>query len=217
MEHLLAQFLKQNNYCPLPDIGTLQRIPAAARYDVVDHMMYPPSVTIRLISQQEQTDSLVSYLSYYTGLSFQDAYAALVTLCNNIRLQCDGQPYTFTSLGDFFSDAQGRMQFTPTSLPLDFQQPVNVHRVIRSDSTHTITVGDAQVNSEVMTEVLTESTGIEAVKTKKSRWWIWVVIFIAASVGIILFYMTQSDNDTAFGNIRSFTPATPATQYQKTP
>ena len=58
------------------------------------------------------------------------------------------------SLGSFFVDDNGKINFKPEELPAAFSQPVFAERVIHPDAEHQILVGDKETTNTVMTELL---------------------------------------------------------------
>ncbi|MEI9959160.1 MAG: hypothetical protein WDM90_23255 [Ferruginibacter sp.] len=98
------------------------------------------------------------------------------------------------SLGSFFVDDSGKINFKQEELPAVFMQPVFAERVIHPDAEHNILVGDKETTNTVMTELLAPKS------ETKDRWWVWAVVLSVIGLTALVVYFTSFNGTSSFGN-----------------
>ncbi len=192
MQNKIASFLFQHKTCPLPGLGTLSVTHTGAEVDFGNKQIHAPKAAIRFDEAETDATALISYLSATTGADAQEAEQALEHFCDGLKT---GEEKTWDSIGSFYVDASGKINFTPEEIPAAFIQPVIAERVIHPDAAHQMLVGDKETTTTVMTELLNEKP--EA----KDLWWIWAIVLGVISLAVLLIYFTQFKGDTGtFGN-----------------
>jgi hypothetical protein len=83
-------------------------------------------------------------------------------------------------------DAAGEIQFKSELIQPGFVRPVEAIRVIRQDARHAILVGDQELTTDHMSELLSEEVQVE-----RASWWLYALIVFAVAIVIIFIYVYQ--------------------------
>ena len=195
MQKQIASYLFQHKTCPLPGLGTLSILSSGAESDFTSKVFTAPKSSVHFEQTETDANGLLNYLSATTGADKYEATEALSHFCDNLKQQIIQQPdVSLNSIGSFFVDASGTINFKEAALPAAFIQPVFAERVIHPDAEHPILVGDKETTNTAMTEFLGPGTTI------KDRWWIWAVLLGLIGIAAIVIYFTACNGTTAFGN-----------------
>ena len=195
MQKQIASFLFQNKTCPLPGLGTLSVVCDSARADFTTKIITAPQTVIQFESKETAVASLLDYLATTTGADKYEVTEALDHFCDNIKNKITDQSgVQLESIGTFFVDDLGKINFTPEELPTVFAQPVFAERVIHPDAEHHILVGDKETTNTLMTDFFNETTVV------KDRWWIWAIVLGVIGLLALLIYFTEFKGNAAFGN-----------------
>jgi nucleoid DNA-binding protein len=195
MQNQLASYLFQHKTCPLPGLGTLFMLHSAAVSDFTDKSISAPKSFIEFSETEADATGLLNYLAITTGGSKYEVTEALDHFCDNLRNKMTAQPdVQLESIGSFFVDASGKINFKSEELPEVFTQPVFAERVIHPDAEHHILVGDKETTNMVMTELLSPKPEI------KDRWWVWAIVLGIIGLAALLVYFTELRGAIPFGN-----------------
>ena len=195
MQKQIASFLFQHKTCPLPGVGTLAIHNLGAEADFTNKTIAAPKPYIQFMAIETDTAGLLDYLAVSTQGSKAEVAESLDHFCDKLKKQITGQANAkLDSIGNFFIDGTGKINFTPEELPLTFLQPVFAERVIHPDAEHNILVGDKETTNTVMTEFLAPRS------VSKDRWWIWAIVLAAICLLALLIYFTQFNGTSSFGN-----------------
>jgi hypothetical protein len=174
-------FLKKT--CVLPGIGSLRLTHQSAQSDFPEHRIWAPRPEIVFTPQSPY--SKVPSSSEFTGLSDQ--------IRRHVR---EAGELTIEGLGIFYAAGEEEIQFAPLQLDESFFPPVTAERVIRPDAAHEIVVGDRQLNTRTMAQML----GLSVPDTESRRWVWWAVGLFLIGVGAIVAYFISGGTHT-LGNI----------------
>ncbi len=195
MQSQIASYLFQHKTCPLPGLGTLSVLHSAAEADFTDKSIAAPKSFIEFSDTETDATGLLNYLSVTSGGNTYEVSEALDHFCDNLRNKMTAQPDAqLESIGSFFVDASGKINFKPEELPAAFRQPVFAERVIHPDAEHQILVGDKETTNTVMTEFLAPKS------ETKDRWWIWAIMLGLIGIAAVVIYFTAFNGTDAFGN-----------------
>lgn len=195
MQNQIASYLFQNKTCPLPGLGTLSVLTSGAEADFTNKLFAAPKPFIHFVDIETDATGLLNYLAATSGGSTYEVSEALDHFCDNLRNKMTKQPdVQLESVGSFFVDASGKINFKPEELPAAFTQPVFAERVIHPDAEHQILVGDKETTNTVMTELLASKV------ENKDRWWIWAITLGLIGIAAIVFYFTAFNGTAPFGN-----------------
>jgi hypothetical protein len=199
MQNQIASYLFQHKTCPLPGLGTLSVLHSGAEADFTNKSIAAPKSFIEFSDTETDATGLLNYLSATSGGSTYEVSEALDHFCDNLRnkmtVQSDVQ---LGSIGSFFVDASGKINFKPEELSAAFVQPVYAERVIHPDAEHQILVGDKETTNTVMTELLAPKA------ENKDRWWIWAIVLALVGIAALVFYFTAFNGTAPFGNVINY-------------
>jgi hypothetical protein len=195
MQRQIASYLFQNKTCPLPGLGTLSIISSGTESDFTNKTFSAPKTAVHFEQAETDSNGLLNYLSATTGADKYEATEALSHFCDSLKQQMtDQSTVQLNSIGIFFVDTSGKINFKPAELPTAFVQPVFAERVIHPDAEHQILVGDKETTNTVMTEFLAPKSAI------KNRWWIWAIVLGVIGLLALLIYFTEFNGTSPFGN-----------------
>ena len=196
MQNQIASYLFQHKTCPLPGLGTLSVLHSGAEADFTNKSIAAPKSFIEFSDAETDATGLLNYLSSTSGGNKYEVSEALDHFCDNLRNKITQQPdVQLESVGSFFVDASGKINFKQQELPAAFKQTIFAERVIHPDAEHQILVGDKETTNTVMTELLAPKS-----ETKDS-WWIWAIVLGAIGLIAILIYFTELKGTLPFGNV----------------
>ena len=180
----------------MPGLGTLFIISSGAGSDFTNKIFTAPKSVIYFEQAETNADGLLNYLSATTGADKYEATEALSHFCDNLKQQMANQPdVQLNSIGSFFVDASGTINFKEDELPAAFMQPLFAERVIHPDAEHQILVGDKETTNTVMTEFLAPKSAT------KDYWWIWAIVLAAIGLLALLIYFTEFNGAYPFSNV----------------
>ena len=195
MQKQIASYLFQHKTCPLPGLGTLSVLNSGAEADFTNKLITAPKSFIQFSNAETDTAGLLNYLVLTTGADKYEVTEALDHFCDNLKNKiADQSDMQIESIGTFFVDGSGNINFTPQELPTAFVQPVFAERVIHPDAEHQILVGDKETTNTVMTGYFNETPVV------KDRWWIWAIVLSVTGLIALIIYFTELNGVSPFGN-----------------
>ena len=183
MENLLANFLFQYKYCPLPGIGTLVLSETEASYEYSEKSVSSPQAIIRLKNSELDPHPFEQYVSQVKSITEDEATRVINQFSEKLQNLDAYAELKVPCVGKFFVDADGQINFKQIPFPQYLRQPVHAEKVIRPDATHSILVGDKESNSAIMTEYYST----EPLK-KKRTWQLAALLLFLLGLGTIAFY-----------------------------
>jgi len=186
----LNSYLIQHKSICIPGLGTiyLEKIPAIN--DFSNRQLLPPSYKFRFDKYFDAPDKeFFSFLASnqemaeYEAIKLYNEFA--YDLRDRIRKE---EKFEWPQVGTLMRDASGEIQFKSELIQPGFVRPVEAIRVIRQDARHAILVGDQELTTDHMSELLNE----EEVQVERASWWLYALIIFAAAVVIVFFYFYQN-------------------------
>ena len=185
---ILNSYLIQHKSICIPGLGTiyLERIPAIN--DFSNRQMLPPSYKYRFDKYFDAPDKeFFSFLASSQNLAEYEAIKMYNEFAYDLRDRIRKEErFDWPKVGTLVRDATGEIQFKSELVQPGFVQPVSAIRVIRQDARHAILVGDQELTTDHMTELLSEEVYVE-----KESWWIYALIIFAVALVIGFFYLYQ--------------------------
>jgi hypothetical protein len=195
MQKQIASFLFQNKTCPLPGLGTLSVHNEAAETDFTNKLIKAPKPFIRFVNAETDSAGLLDYLVTTTGGNKYEVTEALDHFCDNLKMEItDRSTVKLDSIGNFFVDGSGKIDFKPQELPAAFTQTVFAERVIHPDAEHHILVGDKETTNTIMAGYLAPKSATT------DRWWVWAILLGALGLLALVIYFTELNGTGSFGN-----------------
>lgn len=209
MDELIENFLLQNSYCPLPQLGTLVLKQESAAVKVGENIMSAPVQKISLTPVQKPTEKFVEYIAQKNGTDSQDAAELLMNYCQQILNLGKEQEIVLNQSGIFFITPEGQPGFRQKPLPAEFTPQVKLRKVIHPNRVHKITIGDKERSTTFTSE--TSESGLEL---KSGKWWIWAAALALLGVAAVVYYQSFLSNDSGFGNAGHIQPSSDVQNYK---
>ena len=185
---ILNSYLIQHKSICIPGLGTiyLERIPAIN--DFSNRQLLPPSYKYRFDKYFDAPDKeFFSYLASSQNMAEYEAIKMYNEFAYDLRDRIRKEErFDWPQVGILMRDATGEIQFKSELIQPGFVQPVPANRVIRQDARHAILVGDQELTTDHMTELLSEEVHVE-----KESWWIYALIIFAVALVIVFFFLYQ--------------------------
>ena len=156
--------------------------------------MIPPVTDVVLVRRNVEEAPLVEFISSHGNISIEACRSKLREWCNELLNMEDGEKH-LRSLGSFYVDAAGRLQFRSQQLHSALMPEVPAARVIRREANHQILVGDKESTSFQMAEYFQDTA-----KVHRQRWWIAAVVISLVSCAAIVAYLVTTPATGFFGN-----------------
>jgi hypothetical protein len=174
MFNAVTESFFQKKTCVLPGIGSLRLTHQSSQSDFPEHRIWPPRPEIVFTPQSAL--SKVSTSAEFTGLSEQ--------IRRHVR---EAGELSIDGLGIFYAAGDEDIRFAPLQLEESFFPSVTAERIIRPDAEHDIVVGDRQLNTRTMAQML----GLSVPDTESRSWIWWAVGLFLLSLGAIIVYFVS--------------------------
>src|SRR6476469_5211820 len=192
----LNSYLIQHKSICIPGLGTiyLEKIPAIN--DFSNRQLLPPSYKYRFDKYFDAPDKeFFSFLASNQNIAEYEAIKQYNEFAYDLRDRIRKEErFDWPQVGILMRDATGEIQFKSEMIQPQFIRPVQAIRVIRQDARHAILVGDQELTTDHMSELLSEEVYVE-----KESWWIYALIILAVALVILFIYLYQHRWD--FGSI----------------
>jgi hypothetical protein len=185
---ILNSYLIQHKSICIPGLGTiyLEKIPAIN--DFSNRQLLPPSYKFRFDKYFDAPDKeFFSFLASNQEMAEYEAIKLYNEFAYDLR-DCirKEERFEWPQVGVLMKDAAGEIQFKSELIQPGFVRPVEAIRVIRQDARHAILVGDQELTTDHMSELLSEEVQVE-----RASWWLYALIVFAVAIVIIFIYVYQ--------------------------
>ena len=185
MMDVLKSYLVQHKSINIPGLGTiyLERVPA--RVDIVNKQLLPPQYIYKFDKYFDAPDAeFFSYLAAHKKIEDYEAIKWYNEFAYNLRAQIrTDERAEWEGVGIFKKDISGEIIFEDNSQQPAGLIPVAANRIIRSDASHHILVGDRETTTVQMSELLNDQVHVE-----KESWWLYALILAAIGLSIAFFH-----------------------------
>ncbi|HWI91734.1 MAG TPA: hypothetical protein VNT20_10690 [Flavisolibacter sp.] len=182
---LLTKYLLRYKRVCIPNVGTFEIVMQSPQLDVADKRISPPTYITRHRIDDGVPDHQFRFLTNGRG-ERESLIEELSSFGEKLKRKIQKSPFHWKGFGTLrFSSNE--LLFEPDEIQLAGLQPVPAQKVLRENVQHNMLVGDQEMTSQQVTDVLK--------KVESKRPWFMVVgwiIFILAMISIIiLLYMKQ--------------------------
>lgn len=196
MVKLVGTYLLQNGSVSIPGLGTIyiERIPAQS--DFVNRQLLPPAYHYRFDKYFDAPGKeFFTFISARKNTADYEAMKLYNEWALGLRNSMSaGKPAVLEGIGSLGRDDRGEILFEPTGELQTAFVPVPANRIIRSNISHNLLVGDRETNSVDMTDYY------RGVHRERESWWIYALIIAAVSLTAIFFHYYNSGPVSPFGN-----------------
>ena len=201
MIDLLNNYLAQFNKISIPGLGTiyLERIPAQS--DFINKQLLPPSYRYRFDKYFDAPDK--EFFAFFAASREIPDYEA-IRQYNEWAQQFRESITTrhaveWKEVGKLYRDLSGEVVFESYGSVESYYTAVPAVRVIRKNVEHTMIVGDREVSTKEMTELLGEAPVDTYVE--KESWLVYALIITAIACVVIFFHFYKNGiTPASFGN-----------------
>ena len=200
MQHLITAYLFKNKKCPLPSVGALHIVEGNATSIFGEVKIAAPMPAIQFSTTEIPAAHFIKYIALQKNISLDAAASKLNDFCKSLQFMEADKEIVLANAGNFFTAADGKLQFAPIEIPAGFLPPVKAQRIIHPNHSHAILVGDTQTTNTEMSGYFNE----EEILPKK-RWWPWALLLLVVAALLIIIYYNDKKHNAAYGNAQSYT------------
>jgi hypothetical protein len=167
----------------IPNVGTFEIVAQSPQLDVADKRLTSPVYFTRHIQDDSVPDHQFLFLSS-GGTNEKDLQHELYSFGERLKRQIQNSPFHWKGFGTLRYQSSAVL-FEPDEIRLDSLQSLPAEKIIRQNVQHNMLVGDQEMTSQQVTEVLGR---VEY----KRPWYIilgWTLLIISAVAIIIYLYM----------------------------
>jgi hypothetical protein len=191
----LTTYLLQHKQVVIPGIGSFELKHQPATLDFASRLILPPGEAVVYDQNDTVNDQQLAFLSEAMNMGVAEVNQQLQTLGRQLKQGLSQKAFEWGGIGRL---EQGTSGIVFHSLLQNKLAPVEAHKVMRENATHTITVGDKEMQSH-------EAAGLLQEETPRSYFMIIVWILIALALLFIgyLFY-TKGFSPLSSGSQQKF-------------
>jgi len=215
LSDLLYHYFIQSRSLSLPGIGTFDLFRIAAQTDFANRKILAPGYTISYDSLNDAPHKdLFDYISRKRSIPEWEAIKEVNDFAHDMKQQLrSGRDVNWEGIGLLRAGVGGDIFFEPQSLQYTFIGPVSAHRVVRQGVSHPMLVGDRELGSHEMQDML---SGEDYIAHEKEGWWVYAAILAAIAVLLIAARVFLGDHSLPSGRMDGIRPAT-ATETHVSP
>lgn len=192
---LLTKYLFQSRQVCIPGIGSFAVEARPAQLDTANKQILPPGYAVRYSEEETLSDDQLNELAHLMKVNENTAKERVAVLGRELRRQIRGSRFEWKGIG-FLEEVNGKVAFSPEA-SLTTLEPVPAERVIREGVTHTVLVGDQEVQSN-------GEPPLEAAPPKKrSVEMIIAWVLLALAVLFIIYYLYTQGILSPSGGLQS--------------
>lgn len=176
--------LRYKRVC-IPGIGTFEIVQQSPQLDVADKTILPPVFITRHFSTDDIPEHQFLFLSAL-GFGQENLMQELFSFGERLRKRIQNSPFYWKGFGTLQYNATG-FSFLPDEIRLDGLQSVTANKVLRENVQHNMLVGDQEMTSRQVTDVLSQ---VEY----KRPWFIivgWILLLLAIITVVIFLYLNN--------------------------
>jgi hypothetical protein len=171
MHQLIATYLFQHNYCPLPGLGHLYIQTLAAQTDFLNKQIISPQASIQFSKNEKEPNAFLDYVSKTLEESTETVKEKLQNFLvpNHVAIHGVGH----------IAKENGNIVFESIKTNDYFTTPVIAQRVVHENEAHAMMVGDTETTTTAMTAYYAED------ETPKDYWWVWALVLGLLAIAAI--------------------------------
>lgn len=180
LDSTLYKYLITTGSLPLPGLGTLRVNQESATYDIAEKQFMPPTYHFSLEPEEMQSPAQVfEWISSTLAVSHEEAIESFNRFANHFKLELgETRKSIWEGVGAFKRDLAGAISFQSELINPFGLGPLSAEKVIHSNASHTMLVGDQERTSEEMTAWL------EGEETKRD--WPMIIAWILLGISLLL-------------------------------
>ncbi len=210
MHDELYRFLILHKQLIIPGVGQfqLQRTPASG--DFSNKRIDPPVFTISFDpSVASPSKTIFTWLANQLHISDREAILQFNDFAFELKKQImNGDLVNWTGMGELSKGLSGDISFEPAKKAWTPWEPVHAEKIIREHEVHTVKVGEQELSSTEMTDILHQPVAT------KSYWWAYALVAgLAAIIYIALHFSEKGLDPASSANQHKLVPETSQAHY----
>jgi hypothetical protein len=179
---LLTKYLVQYGRLCIPHVGTFEIERQPPRLDIGDKMLAPPLYKMVFSEGDHLSEHQLDFIRSGTAITRNE----LASFGEKLKHKIRQEPVHLTGFG-VLRYSSNSLVFEPHAVQLPSLQPLPAQKVIRENVQHQMLVGDREMSSQQVTDVLNQGSG------KRSLLMIvgWAVFILAVLLIIFLLYLNS--------------------------
>ncbi|ANE49900.1 hypothetical protein [Flavisolibacter tropicus] len=196
----LTTYLLQHKQVAIPGIGSFELKHQPATLDFASRLILPPSKTVVFDQHDSVNDQQIAFMSEAMNMGSSEVSQQLQALGQQLKQAISQKAFEWNGIGRLEEGATG---IVFQSLLQNKLTSVEAHKVMRENVSHTVTVGDKEMQSNEAAELLHEET-----RSSYLMIIVWILIALALLFIGYLFYVKgfsplSSGSQQKFGYIGS--------------
>jgi hypothetical protein len=171
MIDLLNKYLILHKSINIPGIGTITVETQPAVTDFINRQIYPPKYVYRFDKYFDSPGKdFFNYLAAIQRIPDYDAIKQYSDFAQDMRSSIKtNEKVLWKDVGYFKHNISGEVEFEPLEEAVALYEPVVAERIMRTNVSHAMLVGDQEKTSHEMTELLSEEKTRQVVIERKSQ------------------------------------------------
>lgn len=188
---LLTKYLLRYKRVCIPHVGTFEIEQQPAQLNVADKEFQPPVFTTRFIQSDSVPDHQFHFFATVHG-GKEQVQKELVAFGETLLKKTRNSGFHWKGFGNLQYRSNGFV-FHPEEIRLSSLQAIPSQKVLRENVQHQVLVGDQQMTSQQVTDVLNR------VEYKRPAFMIvgWVIFIVALLAAIIILYLKNFEPGAA--------------------
>ncbi len=213
MFSLLTKYLLHFKKVAIPHIGGLQLIAEPAALNIADKVIHPPVYTVQFADEADADPHQIHYIAAASEKDERTVSNQLNNFGAALRRRIQQQPFTWNGIGQWQYE-NGVILFSSDTIALPSLQAIEAHRVLRDHTTHTVLIGDLEVQAHTSRDRAIIVDDRKAALPAKKYTIIIGLIIAAIALAFIGYYLYANNfQPSASGYQQKINPAAPAPTY----
>jgi hypothetical protein len=177
---LFTKYLLQYKRVSIPNVGTFEIVQQSPQLNIAEKLFLPPFFIARYRQQDAVTDHQRQFFAVSDGIEKTN----LEQFGARLKTSIERKPFRWNGFGILRYDA-GSIVFEPDQINIASLNAIPAHKVTRENAQHSMLVGDQQMTSQEVTDVLSKKS------TRRPLFMIigWAVLVIAMIAILIILYL----------------------------
>jgi hypothetical protein len=183
---LFTKYLVQYGRVCIPEVGTFELVCQPPQLDVADHLFRPPFYITRYHPHYNLSDHQYEYFASSSNSQKAETANEMALFGERLKRRIELEPFEWNGFGTL-SFQSSAIFFDSYQINLTSLNNIPAHKVMRKNVQHNMLVGDQQMTTEQVTEVLNKP------ENQRSFYMVigWVIFIIAAITILILLYLEK--------------------------
>ena len=173
---VFTKYLVQFGKVCIPGVGTFELVCHSPQLDVADHIFRPPYYITKYNPHHMLTEHQSQFFASTCNTQGNDTTSEMILFGEKLKSKMAVEPFEWTGFGTLRL-MSNEIYFEPYQINLVSLNTIPARKVMRENARHSMLVGDQQMTSEQVIEVLN--------KPGSSRNWYMIIGWIMLSLAVL--------------------------------